>query len=194
MNRLLNTKLCEKENIQISNYFENICTQIKKENKNDKTLFYLKEKINNINKINISKLDEDKKAYYVKKIDENNIDYKKYGKKYNDKDFNKTVSKYKSNLGIKPLYYAFLLYYALPKVTLIDKTIIIGALGYLISPLDLIPDFIPVVGLLDDISVLAWAAYRIGARVDDEVRERARRQVMSIFGLTEEEINNILNN
>ena len=34
------------------------------------------------------------------------------------------------------------------------KTIIIGGLIYMVSPIDLIPDFIPVVGLLDDASVI----------------------------------------
>lgn len=33
---------------------------------------------------------------------------------------------------------------------------IIGALLYLISPLDLVPDAIPVVGLLDDVFVISW--------------------------------------
>ena len=124
--------------------------------------------------------------------DGKNIDYKKYGKNYNEKDFNNTVDKNKSKIGVKPLYYAFLLYYALPRASLTDKAIIIGCLGYLISPFELIPDFIPVIGYLDDAAVLVWAAYRIGSRVDNEVKERAKKKVMGIFDLTEEQINNIL--
>ena len=96
-------------------------------------------------------------------------------------------------IGVKPLYYAFLLYYALPTASLADKVIIIGCLGYLISPFDLIPDFILVLGYADDASALAWAAYRIGDRVNDEVKSKARKKVMGIFDLTEEQINNILN-
>ncbi|MGB3616915.1 MAG: YkvA family protein [Catalinimonas sp.] len=34
--------------------------------------------------------------------------------------------------------------------------LVVASLIYFISPLDLIPDFIPVLGLLDDLSVLAW--------------------------------------
>ena len=193
INKLLNTELCEKENILIKDYFDQLCKKTIKENENDKTLDYLKEKIKRIEGTNIKNLDEDIKVWYIKEIDEKNIDYKKYGKNYNEKDFNNTVGKNKSKIGVKPLYYAFLIYNALPRVSLADKAIIIGCLGYLISPFDLIPDFIPVIGYADDAAALAWAAYRYGSRVDDEVKERARKKVMGIFDLTEEQINNILN-
>ncbi len=39
--------------------------------------------------------------------------------------------------------------------------IAILAMLYVISPLDLIPDFIPVVGWLDDLGVLVWAARQV---------------------------------
>jgi uncharacterized membrane protein YkvA (DUF1232 family) len=40
------------------------------------------------------------------------------------------------------------------------KTLLLTVAGiiYFVSPLDLIPDFIPVIGYLDDISVLLWIA------------------------------------
>ncbi len=37
------------------------------------------------------------------------------------------------------------------------KLVLIPAIAYLAFPLDLIPDFIPVIGYLDDAVVLAWA-------------------------------------
>ena len=43
---------------------------------------------------------------------------------------------------------------------------LVGLLGYLISPIDLIPDFLPVVGQADDLIiagvVLRWAGRRVG--------------------------------
>lgn len=42
---------------------------------------------------------------------------------------------------------------------------IIGSLLYFLNPLDLIPDFIPGIGLLDDITVLAWAYKSLGGDV-----------------------------
>lgn len=39
--------------------------------------------------------------------------------------------------------------------------IVVLAMLYVISPLDLIPDFIPVMGWLDDLGVLAWAARQV---------------------------------
>ena len=42
---------------------------------------------------------------------------------------------------------------------------IIGAILYFLNPLDLIPDFIPGIGLIDDITVLAWAYKSLGTDV-----------------------------
>ena len=40
----------------------------------------------------------------------------------------------------------------LPRLT---RAAIVGALAYLICPFDVIPDFIPVIGLVDDAAVIA---------------------------------------
>jgi uncharacterized membrane protein YkvA (DUF1232 family) len=45
-----------------------------------------------------------------------------------------------------------------PRVAWQEKSIAVGALLYLVSPVDLIPDTIPVVGLIDDAGVISAAA------------------------------------
>ena len=115
-------------------------------------------------------------------------DLQKHEKDFNDSGFWSKVSLFGKKLGMKPLYIAFLLYYSLPKASLVNKAIIIGSLGYLISPLDLIPDCIPVIGLMDDASALMFAYYRIQNEIDDETRETAKTKLKSIFGSIDEKL------
>lgn len=44
-----------------------------------------------------------------------------------------------------------------PKSSNVSKTIAIGALLYLISPVDAIPDILPGIGLTDDVSIILYA-------------------------------------
>jgi uncharacterized membrane protein YkvA (DUF1232 family) len=53
-----------------------------------------------------------------------------------------------------------------------DKVVLASAFAYVLAPLDLIPDVIPVVGRLDDVFFLALAIDRLLDRAGDElVRE-----------------------
>ena len=51
-----------------------------------------------------------------------------------------------------------------------DKAIIYGALGYFILPIDLIPDYIPVIGLSDDFGALIYAYNIIKDNINDDIR------------------------
>ena len=115
-------------------------------------------------------------------------DLQKHEKDFSDSGFWSKVSLFGKKLGLKPLYIAFLLYYTLPKASFVNKAIILGCLGYLISPLDLIPDCIPVIGLMDDASALMFAYYRIQTEIDDEIRNMAKAKIISIFGNINEKI------
>lgn len=70
------------------------------------------------------------------------------------------------NLGLisraKQLYEFFLS----PEITGTKKVVVAGALLYLIAPLDLIPDVLPVVGWLDDIGVASFALSYIFSQMD----------------------------
>ncbi len=47
------------------------------------------------------------------------------------------------------------------RVSMVDKLLVAGALAYIVMPLDLIPDFIPFFGEIDDLFVLVLALQRM---------------------------------
>lgn len=49
-----------------------------------------------------------------------------------------------------------------PKAPWQGKAIAIAALLYLVSPLDVVPDFLPVIGLGDDVAVILFAIKQLG--------------------------------
>ncbi|PKP13228.1 MAG: hypothetical protein CVU08_06475 [Bacteroidetes bacterium HGW-Bacteroidetes-3] len=53
------------------------------------------------------------------------------------------------------------------KLDKMSLAIIAGAMIYVISPIDAIPDFIPVFGWLDDIGIVALAMSRLSKEIND---------------------------
>jgi uncharacterized membrane protein YkvA (DUF1232 family) len=48
-----------------------------------------------------------------------------------------------------------------PRVSVVDKLLVGGAVAYIIMPIDLIPDFIPFIGEVDDVFLLVTALQRL---------------------------------
>ena len=117
-----------------------------------------------------------------KSVDAKNVDVNQYEKNFNEKGFWNKVKKIASKVGAKTLYVIFLLYYSIPKVTVVDKAIIIGTLGFLISPFDLILDCIPVIGFMDDVALIMYCYYRVQKHIDNDTREKAKAKLKSILG------------
>ncbi|MEQ8474924.1 YkvA family protein [Fulvivirga sp.] len=44
--------------------------------------------------------------------------------------------------------------------------LIVAALVYFVTPLDLIPDFIPITGLVDDFTVIVWVYNKVQQEID----------------------------
>jgi uncharacterized membrane protein YkvA (DUF1232 family) len=49
------------------------------------------------------------------------------------------------------------------RVALADKLLVVGAIAYIVTPIDLIPDFIPFFGEVDDVFLLLLALQRLVA-------------------------------
>lgn len=62
-----------------------------------------------------------------------------------------------------------------PKTPLSAKVKAIGALAYWIMPIDLIPDFIPVAGFVDDATAVLIAYKAISGQITEEHREKAEQ-------------------
>ena len=79
---------------------------------------------------------------------------------------------------------ALWLYYAAqtPEVPEKVKYVVYGALGYLILPIDVIPDFLPVIGYTDDLGVLSVALLLIAFHITPEVKRQATEKIADIFG------------
>jgi uncharacterized membrane protein YkvA (DUF1232 family) len=118
-------------------------------------------------------------------------DFMKYSNKFTQKDFVEKISRIAKRAGSKLVYAALILYYTLQsdKVSKADKAIIIGALGYMISPLDVIPDAIPIAGLTDDLAVLLYVLKKVWTGIDPEIIAKAKEKLSKWFD--EEEINEI---
>jgi uncharacterized membrane protein YkvA (DUF1232 family) len=75
--------------------------------------------------------------------------------------FKQIVTKLKS---MKSEIYTLSITFNNPQTPLIAQIMIGLAVGYFLSPIDLIPDFIPIFGVLDDIVIvptLIWTAIRL---------------------------------
>lgn len=110
-------------------------------------------------------------------------DLQKYKDRFTQKGFVEKISKIAKRAGAKLIYAALLLYYTLDsnKVSIKDKAIIIGALGYLISPLDIVPDAIPIAGLSDDLGVLIYVLYKIWDDISDDIKQKAHDKLSKWF-------------
>ena len=110
-------------------------------------------------------------------------DFMSYSDKFSSGDFVDKIQRIAKRAGSKLVYGSLLLYYTVQsdKVSRKDKAISIGALGYLISPLDVMPDAIPIVGLADDMAVLVYVLKKVWSLVSDEAREKAKNKMLQWF-------------
>ena len=111
-------------------------------------------------------------------------DIEKYQEHYSEPKFAGKLAKVANSAGRKMVYAALLLYYVLksPSVKKGDKTTILGALGYFILPLDILPDFIPMVGFTDDLSAILLALHAVWKNITPEIKAMAAAKASELFG------------
>lgn len=110
-------------------------------------------------------------------------DFIKYTDKFSKTGFIDKIASIAKRAGAKLVYAALVLYYTLEsdQVSVKDKAMIIGALGYLISPLDVVLDAIPIAGLGDDMAVLIYVLKRVWVDVSDDVKKKAQSKMAQWF-------------
>ena len=110
-------------------------------------------------------------------------DFMSYANKFSQSDFVDKIANIAKRAGAKLVYAALILYYTLQsdKVSAANKALIIGALGYMISPLDVIPDAIPIAGLTDDLAVLLFVLKKVWTDVDPDIQQKAKERLSKWF-------------
>lgn len=106
-----------------------------------------------------------------------------FSSQYSDDSFWDKVKGYAKTAGETVLEPALKMYYAASDsdTPVWAKTVIYGALGYFISPIDAIPDITPVIGYTDDLGVLAAAVATTAAHIKDEHVKKAQETLKQWF-------------
>ena len=107
-----------------------------------------------------------------------------FNQKYTDERFWLKLRRFAKAAGQEVVEKSLWLYYAAqrPDVPGWAKTVMYSALGYLILPLDAIPDPTPIIGFGDDLGALMVAITTVASYVDEGVRERTRLKMRQWFG------------
>ncbi len=103
---------------------------------------------------------------------------------YSEEGFWEKLKNFALKAGSEIVEKALWLYYAAqdPATPAWAKTVIYGALGYFILPLDAIPDMLPGVGFSDDLGALAAAVATVAAYINDDVKKKAAEKMQGWFG------------
>ena len=111
-------------------------------------------------------------------------DMDKYAENYSESSFLNKVKNTVKKTGLGLIYKALQLYYVTenPNCPKKVKIGIYAALGYFITPLDIIPDFILGAGYADDASTIAIALVMAQMYIDDTVKQKAKDKIRNIFG------------
>lgn len=114
----------------------------------------------------------------------NDIEVEKYTDEYSEEGLWDKIKDNVASIGVGLIYKALQLYYVAqsPNCPMKVKAGIYGALGYLISPFDFIPDFMPAVGYTDDAAAIGVALILAQMYINDDIKMKAEGKIKDIFG------------
>ena len=106
-----------------------------------------------------------------------------YGKEYSEPSLWKKIGTFALAAGKGTIEKVLVLYFCLqdPDTPAWAKGIIVAALGYFILPLDIIPDFTPMVGFADDLGALAAASGAVLMHIKPEHEAKAKQKLTQWF-------------
>jgi len=112
-----------------------------------------------------------------------NVDTKDYQKEVkNEETILNYIQQWGSKTGRELLTDVLWLWYSKDSLPVGAVAMAIGAIGYFVAPVDLIPDAIPILGFLDDGAVIAGAIKALSGMMPPEARLKAEEQVDKILG------------
>lgn len=119
-----------------------------------------------------------------------NLMLSSYGEYFHAETFVQKVKEIAIKAGSKVVYQALLLYsiFVGESVPIRIKFLIGGALGYLLLPTDLVPDFIIGLGFADDLAAISFVLSQIDEYRTDEVENNAKAFFEEIFEVPYNEI------
>lgn len=102
---------------------------------------------------------------------------------YNESSLWATILNFGKKIGLGLIRKTLTLYYTVrdPDTPAWAKTVIYGALGYLIMPIDAIPDIVPFIGYSDDLGVIVTATALILAHIKKEHIINADEKINKLF-------------
>lgn len=112
------------------------------------------------------------------------VDVTAFAKYFSDSAFWQKVREFAGRIGRATLTKVMELYHVAmsPDTPILAKAVALGSLGYLILPIDAIPDMIPVAGLTDDAAAIAAAATALIKNITPAIKAKAVESVNKWFG------------
>lgn len=112
-----------------------------------------------------------------------------YEKYFSESELLDKIKKFGKAMGATILYPVLLLFnlFKSGEINLKEKTMIVGTLGYVILPLDLIPDALAGMGYADDAMALTAAITALSSCLSENIQQISKEQLHQLLGEFDEQ-------